>query len=66
MFGFELRTENGWDADACGHQSASNLLDARGAAESELPNLASVLGVDVSDLRVTEFELRAGEWRPVR
>ena len=51
---FQIRSERGWTYDGVGEQSPSNTPETREAADAELPNLASVLGVDVSELRVVE------------
>lgn len=67
-YGFELRVTNNhsswgdaqyvhgdyWSAEACGEQGPDNYHATREDAEAELPNLASVLGCDVADLRVVE------------
>ena len=59
MYGFELSTEQGWDADACGHQGPDNYFATREAAEAELPKLARVLECGVAELRVVAVEVQS-------
>ena len=59
MYGFELSTEQGWSADACGYQGPDNYFATRQAAEAELPNLARVLECSVEELRVAAIEVPA-------
>lgn len=59
LYGFELSTEQGWSADACGHQGADNYFATREAAEAEMPNLARVLECDVDELRVVAVEVQS-------
>jgi hypothetical protein len=57
MYGFEMRTEHGWDADACGEQNVSNYFDTEEEAIAELPNLARVADCSMLDLRVVAVEV---------
>lgn len=65
VYGFECRTRDGWSAEACGEQNASNYLDTREEAEAQLADLAACMStnggdpVSVSDLRVVAVEVRS-------
>lgn len=66
MFGFEMKHGNNWTLDGVGIQDPSNLFETEEAAKRELPALASALGCDVSELRVSPFRNRNGSWLPLR
>ncbi len=54
-WGYEIRTRDGWSADAAGVQDASNTFATREEAEQYVQGLADVLGIDASDVRVADL-----------
>lgn len=54
MYGFELWDGERWTTEGIGEQNTSNYLTNRSEAQREILNLAEVLGVDTSALRVVE------------
>lgn len=54
LWGFEVRTHDGWSASAAGQQDASNCFASREEAEARVPALAAALGADIADVRVAE------------
>lgn len=55
MYGFEVRDGDGWSRDLCCRQNSGNMFLYREAAEREIVNTAGCLGVDLSDVRVSEW-----------
>lgn len=54
-YAFQVRdSHKGWTFDGVGQQDSSNTFSSREAAEVDLPNLARVLDVEPSALRVVE------------
>jgi hypothetical protein len=56
-YGFEVRTDGQWSADAAGEQGESNYYDTRGEAEAEVHDLARILDCSILDIRVMEVEV---------
>jgi alkylhydroperoxidase/carboxymuconolactone decarboxylase family protein YurZ len=57
-FGFAAKNEYGqWLPEVCGQQDASNTFATREEADAHVDDLASVMGLEASEIRVVEIEV---------